>query len=95
MALRCILAGIGTHLNGGWQETHNARIHRAERKELTKMVLVEIYNKATNEVCKRMGPMNDRKAERVMAGASINLNHDDFAVRIVPAETTTEKEAAK
>jgi hypothetical protein len=56
------------------------------------MVFVEIYEKATDKVVSRMGPMRERKAERVLVGASFNLNHDDFAVRIVAAEATEEQE---
>ena len=38
------------------------------------------------EVVKRMGPMSERKAERVEMGALHNLNHDDYFTRVVPAE---------
>jgi hypothetical protein len=44
---------------------------------------VEIVDKKTDRVIKRMGPMDERKAQRVQAGASINLNNDDYLVRIV------------
>ena len=47
------------------------------------MVFVEIYEIATEEVVKRMGPMSNLRAEKVLCGASINLNHDRFAVRVV------------
>lgn len=45
---------------------------------------VEIVNVATSEVVKRMGPMSERKAERVERGALINLNRDEYFVRTVP-----------
>ena len=32
---------------------------------------------------KRMGPMSERRAERVDGGANINLNHEEFFTRIV------------
>lgn len=47
------------------------------------MFYVEIVEKATNKVVERMGPMNERKAEKVEQGASINLNHQDYFTRIV------------
>jgi hypothetical protein len=49
------------------------------------MVFVEIVEKKTEKVVKRMGPMSERQAAKVVAGASINLNHDEFLVRVVPA----------
>ena len=49
------------------------------------MLYVEIVNTATGEVAQRMGPMNERAADRVEAGASINLNHAEYHTRIVPA----------
>ena len=44
---------------------------------------VEIVEDATDEVVKRMGPMPERRAEKVAAGAMINLDHDRFHVRVV------------
>lgn len=32
---------------------------------------------------RRMGPMSERKAEKVDRGASINLNHEKYYTRIV------------
>ena len=49
------------------------------------MFFVEIVNTNTEAIVKRMGPMKERDAERVFAGASINLNHDDYFLRIVEA----------
>lgn len=47
------------------------------------MFYVEIVEKATGEVVERMGPMNERTAEKVKRGASINLNHKEYFTRIV------------
>ena len=44
---------------------------------------VEIVEDSTGEVVKRMGPMNAGKADRVENGASINLNHERFSIRII------------
>lgn len=43
---------------------------------------VEIVKSSSGEVVKRMGPMSERKAEKVEIGASINLNHEEFFTRI-------------
>lgn len=47
---------------------------------------VHIIEDATGEVVQRMGPMDERRAEKVAAGASINLNHDEYSVEVVDAE---------
>jgi hypothetical protein len=47
------------------------------------LFFVEIVERSTGAVVKRMGPMNERKADKVESGASINLNHDDYFTRIV------------
>lgn len=39
-----------------------------------------------SEVVKRMGPMGVRQADKVRAGAEINLNYDQYAVRVVHEE---------
>lgn len=44
---------------------------------------VEIVNDQTQEVVKAMGPMSEHSADKVADGASINLNHDDYFVRVV------------
>jgi hypothetical protein len=44
---------------------------------------VEIYERKTGKVGTRMGPMPYGKAERVQRGAEINMNHKDYAARIV------------
>lgn len=46
---------------------------------------VEIVAYEGDEVVKRMGPMNERAAERTERGAGINLNHAEYFTRIVPA----------
>ena len=39
--------------------------------------------KYPDEVVKRLGPMSERKADRVDGGLNINLNHENFYTRIV------------
>lgn len=46
------------------------------------MFYVEIVKSSSGEVVKRMGPMSERKAEKVEIGVSINLNHEEFFTRI-------------
>lgn len=41
---------------------------------------VKIVETTTNKIEKEMGPMDERRAERVQRGASINLNHDEFHI---------------
>ena len=41
------------------------------------------YKEKPETVVNRMGPMSQRKAERVERGAQINMNHDKFFTRIV------------
>lgn len=60
---------------------------RGFRGVTTHFVLIVRYT--TGKVIKRMGPMSERKAEKVERGATINLNHAEFHSRIVP-----KKEAA-
>lgn len=47
---------------------------------------VEIVSFADSTVEKRIGPLSERAADRVEAGASINLNHDLYFTQIVPEE---------
>ena len=47
---------------------------------------VEIVRYETDEVVKRMGPMDERKADKVDSGANINLNHDGYYTRIIEKE---------
>ena len=49
---------------------------------------VEIVEDATNKVVKRMGPHPLRKAEKIADGASINLNHELYSVRVVKLKKT-------
>jgi hypothetical protein len=44
---------------------------------------VEIVKHVSLEVVKRMGPMPERKADKVDAGVNINLNHEEYYTRIV------------
>ena len=44
---------------------------------------VEIVRFKDGEVVNRMGPMSRRKAEKVDAGANINLNLEDYFTMIV------------
>lgn len=52
---------------------------------------VEIYRFSDGHVESRMGPMSERSAQKVRSGANINLNHDEWGVRIVDAATITER----
>lgn len=54
-------------------------------------VYVEIVKDKGNEVVKRMGPMGEQRADRVADGASINLNWDEYSVRIVPKKKKRKK----
>lgn len=49
----------------------------------SKMVCVEIVEIKSGRVERRMGPMSERKAERVELGVLANLDMDRFFVRIV------------
>lgn len=44
---------------------------------------VEIVHNETGNVVKRLGPMTERKADRVEDGVNEKLNHDHFYTRIV------------
>jgi hypothetical protein len=54
---------------------------------------VEIVRYKDEKVVKRMGPMGERRAEKVEEGAGINLNWNDYFTRTVPAKP--KKKAAK
>jgi len=43
---------------------------------------VSIYHTETGELVKKMGPMSERKADKVYDGASRNLNHDEYHIEI-------------
>ena len=47
---------------------------------------VNIYHTTTGELVKQMGPMGQRKADKVYAGAWINLNHGEYHIDIEPVE---------
>lgn len=47
---------------------------------------VEIYKLESGEVVRKMGPHSESRANRIADGASINLNHDTHAVRVVDEE---------
>jgi hypothetical protein len=49
------------------------------------MFYVEIVEFSSGNVVERMGPMSERKADKVEYGASINLNHKEYFTRIVEA----------
>ena len=50
------------------------------------MFYVEIVKAGPpEEVVKRMGPMDKRRAEKAEFGADINLNHEEYFTRIVVA----------
>ncbi len=44
---------------------------------------VEIVDANTSTIIRRMGPHTEAMAESVCDGASINLNHEKYFVRIV------------
>lgn len=50
------------------------------------MKCVLIIHQSDGKVVKKMGPMEESKANKVAAGAEINLNHDEYFVRIVQAK---------
>jgi hypothetical protein len=47
------------------------------------MAAVEIVERGTDKVVKRIPCASERAAEKVERGANINLNHDGFYTRIV------------
>ena len=51
----------------------------------TALYLVEVVEHATGKVVRRIGdpPMPESKADRVMSGIDINLNHERFYSRVV------------
>jgi hypothetical protein len=54
---------------------------------------VEIVELATNKIEKRMGPMPELKAERVMAGVDINLDSTRFVSRVVRSAQPAKRSA--
>lgn len=57
-----------------------------KRTMASEQVYVEIFNIKSKEIAECMGPMDLRKAEKVAAGASINMG-EDWSVRIVDEPT--------
>ena len=55
------------------------------KQELKQMpqVYVCIVEDKTHDPSTVMGPMDDRRAERVASGASINLNHTDWHISVI------------
>jgi hypothetical protein len=47
---------------------------------------VEVLKIGTDEIVRRLGPHDERTAERVERGVSINLDHEKFYTRIVEDE---------
>ena len=47
-------------------------------------VYVEVRESATDKVVERLGPMDERKAEKVERGLEINLDHERYYVATVP-----------
>jgi hypothetical protein len=54
-----------------------------EEKPAERFYVEIVKDGPPEEVVKRMGPMHERRADKVADGASINLNHDEYSVRIV------------
>lgn len=60
---------------------------------MSEQIYVEIVKRAvlhrnsvrgvTEQVVKRMGPLSPSRADKVMAGVNINLNHEQYFVRQV------------
>jgi hypothetical protein len=67
----------------------------ADKVDVNAQVYVEIVQRVVlhrdaarcvpEHVVRRMGPMSRTKADRVEDGASINLDHERFFIRQVPA----------
>lgn len=55
------------------------------RDDMDARFCVEIWRFSDGHVESRMGPMSERAAERVQRGALINMNHDEWGCRVVPA----------
>lgn len=50
-----------------------------------KTFYVEVVAREGDEVVERLGPASERRAERIEDGLNINLNHEDYYTRLVPA----------
>ena len=53
----------------------------------TQSYYIEVRELETDKVVKRMGPHNERRAERIDDGLNHNLNHDKYYTVIVTNET--------
>jgi hypothetical protein len=53
------------------------------RARLFMSYMVEVIDRKTNESVKTMGPMTERKAERVERGLLINLDDENYYVQVV------------
>lgn len=60
--------------------------HGKDRAFRDSLYKVEIRRRSDNEAVQTMGPMTLAEADRVVGGASINLNHDDYVVEAVPVD---------
>ncbi len=47
---------------------------------------VQVRKRGTDEVVKQFGPHDERQAEKIEHGISINLNHDEYYTEIVPVD---------
>lgn len=47
---------------------------------------VEVTHDVTGEVVKRMGPFTEQRAQRVLAGVSINLDHERYTAALTEAK---------
>jgi len=47
---------------------------------------VQVISYETDEIVKELGPMSERKADRVDNGLNINLNHERYYTWIVSEE---------
>lgn len=45
---------------------------------------VEIQERETGRVESRMGPESEHNAQKIARGASINLNHEEYRVVVIP-----------
>jgi hypothetical protein len=72
----------GKGASTGKPRCHRLRVYSARE---ARMFYVEIVKTSSGEVVERMGPMSERKADKVESGVAINLNHEEYFTRIVPA----------
>lgn len=53
--------------------------------EVKQQFFVEIIHTSTGVVDRRIGPLSKARADHVEDGVNINLNHDKYHTRTVPA----------